>query len=429
MTKTYRSGINAIGLNDTEKDALTARLNSSLASFDSSEQLSHAIDEADLRELTDDASADSTSGTRRTRRLVAAVAGALALTLAGTTAYAVSQGFVSVPDAISAIMGEETEATDIVEKVGSPVGVSATSNGVTITAETIVGDKNAISIVYSMVRVDGKPFDGFERARDWGFPYFFDESNTGIPSLPELSKESMSTSGGYWFYDANPDDPAFQFVEQWSYSGVDSIIGRTYEAHFKDLMFMICGTESDENEDVLLASGDWKLTFPINFTDTTREVNLANTNVKSADNEPVNVTQLELSSLAFRIVIEMPGVLRERWEPVPQEDLVWVEQYGYGYWDVREGAWDASGADGMANGEDGLFYIYSGQQTPDLPVSLKMKDGSILKCNMVEKSFTTVTPNDDLNMTRHEITGFLPQIVDVDDVEAIIVGGAEIPMK
>ena len=141
----------------------------------------------------------------------------------------------------------------------------------------------------------------------------------------------------------------------------------------------------------------------------------------------MNVTQFEFSGLAYRVVIEQPGVLRERWVPVPQEDLVWNAQYGG--WEPSEEAMEAAGADGLAHGEDGYSYIFSGQQTPDLPISFKMKDGPVLKCDMVEKSFTTVTPDDELNLTRHEITGFLPQIVDADDVEAVIVGGTEIPVK
>lgn len=426
MNRTYRSGIDAIGLTDSEKDALTARLNSSLESFDTFAEFRGLIDETDMRELTEEAPSASKSGAHRMRRVIAATAGALVLTLAGTTAYAVSHGIVSVPDAISTILGEEPEATDVVEKVGSPVGVSDTSDGVRITADTIVGDKNAISIVYSVARVDGKPFEGIEKAPDLGMPYSFGEWNTGItPAIPELSIVDMSTGGGYWCYDANPDDPAIQFVEQWSYSGVDSIIGRTYEANFKDLQMMVFGEEDDYFK--LLASGSWKLSFPINFEDTTREVNLGNTVITSADKEPVNVTQFEFSSLAFRMVIEKPGVLRERWVPVPQEDLVWEDYCGC--WVPSEEAMEASGANGLAHGEDGYSYIFSGQQTPDLPISFKMKDGSVLKCDMVEKSFTTVTPDDELNLTRHEITGFLPQIVDANDVEAVIVGGTEIPVK
>lgn len=431
MTKTYRSEIDAFSLTDAEKAALTARLNASLTAFDTPVDLPDGVVEELDSEFAAVAPAGSTSskgGKRRRRLAVAATAGVLAATLAGTGAYAVSAGLVSVPDAVAGIFGAAPASTEVVEKVGRPIEASATDNGVTITVDAIVGDRKNIAIVYSIVRDDGQPFEGVQADEDKLMNLIFNEWNhAGVdPTIGEIVSGDVGAGGSAWFYDADPSDPAIQFVEQWSYFGLDTIIGRTYTAHFQDLALMSYAEDAAaDGPPTVIASGSWKLRFRINFEDTTRELNPAGVTVASVEGSKVPVTELDLSSLAYRIVVETPGVYHERVEPVPQEDLFWNE---YGNWDVKPEAWDAAGADGVMQDEDGtLSYVFDTPQTPTLHLALKMRDGSTIDCDNSYAS--SVTPDDERDITENEYVGFLPRIVDLNEVEALVIGGTEIPLE
>ena len=62
--------------------------------------------------------------------------------------------------------------TEIIDRIGYPIGASATSNGVTITADAIMGDTYSYAIVYSIRQDDGSPWSATEtlaaRARQDG---------------------------------------------------------------------------------------------------------------------------------------------------------------------------------------------------------------------------------------------------------------------
>lgn len=47
--------------------------------------------------------------------------------------------------------------TELLDWMGVPVGASDTHNGVTITADAIIGDAYSYAVVYSIVREDGQP--------------------------------------------------------------------------------------------------------------------------------------------------------------------------------------------------------------------------------------------------------------------------------
>ena len=83
------------------------------------------------------------------RRVVAALAAAAVLTVGAGAAY---MGLAS--DAFAAVFG--TEETEIIDKIGYPVGVSDTDAGFTITADAIMGDKYSVNIIYTITADDGR---------------------------------------------------------------------------------------------------------------------------------------------------------------------------------------------------------------------------------------------------------------------------------
>ena len=193
------------------------------------------------------------------RVAVAGVAAALALSVgvAGAT------GVLSdVGESFSALFDVSAAQTEIIDQIGYPVGASATADGITITADAIVGDTYSYAIVYSIRRDDGQPLVSQEvlESGDNALPLTFD-SHDVTPGNP-LAVLLGGGGGGYSrFYDADPNDNAIQFMEVWTFSSpirpgkVTATFQGLYEA------------SEDYLDKELLAEGPWKLEFHMAFED------------------------------------------------------------------------------------------------------------------------------------------------------------------
>ena len=56
------------------------------------------------------------------------------------------------------LFGGAAAQTEVIDKIGRPIGASDTDNGITITAEAIMGDQYNAVIVYTLTRDDGERF-------------------------------------------------------------------------------------------------------------------------------------------------------------------------------------------------------------------------------------------------------------------------------
>ena len=121
-------------------------------------------------------SADAPKPRRRSRSAVIAVAVAACLCVAaGATGATKLAGDVFVP-----VFGAAN--TEIVNKIGHPIGASATDGGVTITADAIIGDAHHYAIVYTIAKADGSAFD-FDTSDTVGdgiLPLSFDRQDTEL---------------------------------------------------------------------------------------------------------------------------------------------------------------------------------------------------------------------------------------------------------
>ncbi len=221
--------------------------------------------------------------TARKRRPVlrtALIAAVLAMALA---AGASAAGILPEPiDVFAPLFGGAVAQTEVIGKIGRPIGAGDTDNGITITADAIMGDQYNAVIVYTISRDDGERL------------------------LPEGVRDPMLLMGGFgggswikggshgssWFVDEDPDDSAVQMVETVS-SGV-SLTKGTATAEFRDL----CYWDDAAGKPQPLYPGHWKFRFDVDFEDCS--VHLGNGETFTQDDLTFTIDGITVSPIAVQ---------------------------------------------------------------------------------------------------------------------------------
>ena len=133
--------------------------------------------------------------------------------------------------------------TEIVDKIGVPIGASTSVNGYTLTMDAIIGDRYSVMVAYTLSRDDGQP----------------------IPENIDFRRRGFSGSGYGTKILIDEDDPSIaHFHLRWRRN--DPIIGRIVTATFIDLI--IDGGEND----VIHAEGTWEIKYTLRYPDSTEEL-------------------------------------------------------------------------------------------------------------------------------------------------------------
>lgn len=200
-----------------------------------------------------------TSHPKKCWHLVAAASLAGALVIGSAGAVAATGNLTTVKGLLDDVFNGAPASTEIIDAIGRPIGASASCNGVTITADAVVGDRWNYVVVFSITRDNGTPFD-VEPLETGTLPLMFDG-----PSGIHIDWMEAG-GGGIHFYDADPTDNAIQMVQSMSADTFDgeSIIGNTARAHLENLYAI-----DDAGERRLIAEGSWDLKFEMNYDDTT----------------------------------------------------------------------------------------------------------------------------------------------------------------
>lgn len=196
---------------------------------------------------------------RRGRWLRVAAVLALALVLGGGGTVAVAAGVIPNPaNVLSDVFGGAPAQTELLDDVGHPIGASATSNGVTVTAEAVIGDRANYTVVYAVELDDPSVLEGLTPNENGLLPLIADASI--------YVDGAMSGGGGAYFYDADPTDNVIQYVETMSVNTWDGsgIIGRTARFSMRGIRAF-----TEEGDKGTIASGEWDLKFEMNYVDTT----------------------------------------------------------------------------------------------------------------------------------------------------------------
>ena len=295
MDKTFGQALDDLKFSNEAKERMAGRL------------AAQARRERDAEVGAGDAPANDEGATgKRERRharkpwrfaVAASLAGALLLG-AGGVAYGTG-AFIGVTDAIDDLFNGAPASTEVVNKIGRPIGASVSSGGITVTADAIIGDRTNYAIVFSLVKDDGTAFD-VEPLDNGTLPPMF----VGDAGVPLRIDGVVGAGGGAYFYDADPTDNAIQYVQEISVAMADAgktVIGKTARASFSELLLM-----TDDGSETI-ATGDWSLKFTFDYEDTSIDVP-AGFSTELAGMQ-ADVTSITISPIAISVDYTMHGTL------------------------------------------------------------------------------------------------------------------------
>lgn len=246
----YRHALEHISFTDNAKQHMANSIAQSVASSDAATAQSNF------------------NGTRRKPRIarhpvrtvarIAAVTAVLAIVIGGA-GTAMATGVLPLPsDMLSDIFDGPASQTEIIDRIGRPVGASCSNNGVTVTADAIMGDKDMVTIAYTLTFDDPAALKKLSEPGENGTIAGSVDGNVYVDG-------EHGGQGQSWLIDKNPNDSSIQYFAQFSVES-PGLMGRTVCTHINSLVVPRAGKELPEYKKIL--TGPWDLKFQLNYEDT-----------------------------------------------------------------------------------------------------------------------------------------------------------------
>lgn len=246
----YRHALEHISFTDNAKQHMANSIAQSIASSDAATAQSNF------------------NGTRRKPRIarhpvrtvarIAAVTAVLAIVIGGA-GTAMATGVLPLPsDMLSDIFDGPASQTEIIDRIGRPVGASCSNNGVTVTADAIMGDKDMVTIAYTLTFDDPAALKKLSEPGENGTIAGSVDGNVYVDG-------EHGGQGQSWLIDKNPNDSSIQYFAQFSVES-PGLMGRTVRTHINSLVVPRAGKELPEYKKIL--TGPWDLKFQLNYEDT-----------------------------------------------------------------------------------------------------------------------------------------------------------------
>lgn len=246
----YRHALEHISFTDNAKQHMANSIAQSVASSDAATAQSNF------------------NGTRRKPRIarhpvrtvarIAAVTAVLAIVIGGA-GTAMATGVLPLPsDMLSDIFDGPASQTEIIDRIGRPVGASCSNNGVTVTADAIMGDKDMVTIAYTLTFDDPVALKKLSEPGENGTIAGSVDGNVYVDG-------EHGGQGQSWLIDKNPNDSSIQYFAQFSVES-PGLMGRTVRTHINSLVVPRAGKELPEYKKIL--TGPWDLKFQLNYEDT-----------------------------------------------------------------------------------------------------------------------------------------------------------------
>lgn len=219
-----------------------------------------------------------------------------------TAVLAVSAGATGVlktaVESFSGIFGGEVAQTEVIDKIGRPIGASDTDNGVTVSADAIIGDEYNAAIVFTIRRDDGTRL----------LPEEVNEKNLLMGGFGGVDLNVRGGShGSSWLVDEDPDDDFVQMVQ--TISSDVPLAHCTATADFTDL----CGWDDESEAAVTLIEGHWKFRFDVDYEDSS--VTLGGGETFEQDGLTFTIDEVRVSPVAVRVAYTVDSEVQ--WSDAP----------------------------------------------------------------------------------------------------------------
>lgn len=333
---------------------------------------------------------------RRPRRVwVAAVAALLACVV---TACATG-GLQSLALVLANILDPDpTEAqTQTLQQLFTPIGLSDTDNGVTVTAEGIIGDLHNVAILYSIRRDNGEPL--IQETEDTK-----NISNGDNTLLFEAGPDLGLSPAFSWGYGSDPlfldftlSDSALYFLDLWTFPADQLPTRNRLDVTLKNLYSLESVQQPNAEpmeRTIPLVNGTWSLSGEVAFEEASFPLPAGQT--FTWEDLTGTITDLRLSPLSLHIEYDYTAdraAIADRYDPEASflDDLTeeqWVA------WEIQA-------------------------QLTDAPITLTFTDGSTRSVDL----------NGSLTEEGHAVlSGSFGRVCPPDTIESITIRGVTIPV-
>ena len=322
-----------------------------------------------------EAAARQTRTARRSRRrpIRRTVLIAACLVLALTATAGATGVLKSAVDVFAPLFGGAPAQTEISDKIGYPVGASDTDNGVTVTADAVMGDAYNAVIVYTISRDDGTRL--------------LPEDISGDMLLVHGNGTDLSvwggTHGGSYFVVEDPAASSIQMVETLSSDRPinDCTATGTFENIYK--------WDEATGEAVPIIEGKWKVKFEMAYEDAS--VTLGGGETFQQSGMTFTIDGITLSPVAYKV------------DYTADSEVVWSD----------------SGS-GRQSEEDRLT---TERYFENVEILLTLTDGTVLDLSNAGGS---IGPEDGVTVcSKGEM---FSEVIPMEDMESISVGGVTYPI-
>lgn len=294
--------------------------------------------------------------TLRRTALIAVAAAALLVVSAGAAGI-----LKTAVEALSPVFGGSDAQTEIIDKIGVPIGASDTVGGVTITADAIIGDKYNAAIVYTISRDDGQPIlpDGVpaQRLQIGGLGGV---KLLGFGGRRETARVSEGENGTLQYVQIiNTDTP----IEM-----------GTVTVEFDDICYW-----DGNDEAVTLLPGHWKFNFDISYEDSS--VTLAGGETFQQHDMIFTIDEVTLSPVSVSVAYTVNDA---SWASEPEHELA-------------------------------KMYMFE-----NVEILLTKTDGTVLDFTNASGGLTPQPQDDKTLCTKGEV---FDEIIPLEEMESISIGG------
>ncbi|MDO4287145.1 MAG: DUF4179 domain-containing protein [Eubacteriales bacterium] len=299
---------------------------------------------------------------RPVRRMVLVIAAALAILIGTASATGTLKNLAEI---FSPVLGSSEDQIEIMGAMGQPIGVSDTDNGITITADGVIGDKYNACIVYTISWDEENTIplpDNWQQNADTYMMFEFDDIN--------LRDTQGSSFGTAWFTDNDPTDNAIQYCR--TISGDAELLLGKVTATFENLQYR----STDISEPDTIFEGDWELQFDINYEDSS--ISLDSEKVFPYKGTHVTISNAIISPIGVHIEIK-----------------------------VDTPSWDS-------------------EDLNNIPLKLTKTDGTVL--DLTQKCGYYCWTSDDLIEFIMGKGGTFDEIIPLDEIESVTVGNVTYPV-